>query len=178
MRSLRFATTSDEKDKVAGEEDPTDANERTNSKSPLLMWLKTKWRFARGKPVEYTKGKLDMKSLTAKKREENTIWTLVRRDFTTYQWWNKVGLNEIVTAKKGMTNKEILAEVQNTNEFQRYKRYAIAFDDHVISLFGSGYYRPTRFIDKNATPVEMMARAQIWAEKKDCRSMSRNFWGC
>ncbi|KAG2784521.1 hypothetical protein JG687_00017392 [Phytophthora cactorum] len=37
MRSLRFATTSDEKDKVAGEEDPTDANERTNSKSPLLI---------------------------------------------------------------------------------------------------------------------------------------------
>ncbi|KAG6966080.1 hypothetical protein JG688_00006936, partial [Phytophthora aleatoria] len=62
-----------------------------------------------------------------------------------------------------MTNKEILAElkkIQNTQEFQRYKRYAAAFDDHMINMFGSGYNRPTEVFDKNATPLEKMARAQ------------------
>ncbi|KAG3018746.1 hypothetical protein PC119_g10542 [Phytophthora cactorum] len=49
--------------------------------------------------------------------------------------------------------------------FQLYKRYAIAFDDHIVNRFGSLYYRPTEFIDKNATPLEKMARAQVWAEQ-------------
>ncbi|KAF1773070.1 hypothetical protein GQ600_8680 [Phytophthora cactorum] len=80
----------------------------------------------------------------------------------------------------GMTNKEILAElkkIQNTQEFQRYKRYAAAFDDHMINMFGSGYNRPTEFFDKNSTPLEKMARAQVWAETSRDKQYVKEFLG-
>ncbi|KAG2784522.1 hypothetical protein PC129_g19309 [Phytophthora cactorum] len=82
--------------------------------------------------------------------------------------------------EKGMTNKEILAElkkIQNTQEFQRYKRYAAAFDDHMINMFGSGYNRPTEFFDKNSTPLEKMARAQVWAETSRDKQYVKEFLG-
>ncbi|KAG6947438.1 hypothetical protein JG688_00015560 [Phytophthora aleatoria] len=200
----KIAKTSDEKASATIHDDPTDADERANPISKLLSEISDKiplsWKIRgwleRGKPVEYVQEKMGMKGLEgveltthknfprleryANKLEEYTIWDLVRRDITTTQWWNRVEVNQKVTRKEGMTNKEILAElkkVQNTNEFQRYKRYAIAFDDHIISLFGSGYYRPTRFIDKDATPVEKMARAQVWAEKKRRPEHVKEFLG-
>ncbi|KAG2784685.1 hypothetical protein PC129_g22628 [Phytophthora cactorum] len=203
-RSLRLAKTSDEKDSATIHDDPTDADERANPISELFskisdkipLSVKTGVWFERGKPVEYVQEKLGMKDLKgvhltthknfprlvryAIKLEEYTIWKLVRRDFTTTQWWNRVGVNKKVTWKEGMTNKETLAElkkVQNTDEFKRYKPYAIAFDDHIINFFGSRYHRPTRFIDENATPVEKMARAQVWAEKERRPEYVKEFLG-
>ncbi|KAG3111821.1 hypothetical protein PI124_g8942 [Phytophthora idaei] len=203
-RSLRLAKTFDEKASATIHDDPTDADERASPISKLLSkisdkiplsWKTTMW-LERGKPVEYVQEKLGMKGLKgvqltthknfprlkryANKLEEYTIWKLVREGFTTTQWWNHVGVNKKVTWKEGMTNMEILAElmkIQNTQEFQRYKRYAVAFDDHMINMFGSGYNRPTKFFDKNATPLEKMARAQVWAETERDIQYSKELLG-
>ncbi|KAG6950531.1 hypothetical protein JG688_00014110, partial [Phytophthora aleatoria] len=142
---------------------------------------KTTWWLERSKPVEYVKEKLGVKGLTGNyKLEKYTIWKLVRTAYTTYPWWDDVGLNKMTTVKGGMSPDDIIAQlkkVQKTEEFQRYKRYAIAFDDHVVNLFGSGYYRPTQFIDESATPLEKMASAQIWAEEGRPDRYVREFLG-
>ncbi|ETO73697.1 hypothetical protein F444_10372 [Phytophthora nicotianae P1976] len=86
---------------------------------------------------------------------------------STYKWWNLVGLNKLVPAKKDLTYEEITAvlkNIQSTEEFRVYKHFAADFDEHMINMFGSSYNRPEVFFDKNATPLEKMARAQIWAE--------------
>ncbi|ETP42935.1 hypothetical protein F442_10193, partial [Phytophthora nicotianae P10297] len=201
-RSLRL-TQADENDSSTIQ-DRTDAEERANLISTFfskigdhvpLSW-KTRLWLERSKPVDYVKEKLGMKGLTGARLMEHEnyprlvwyadtlegykIWKLVRRDYTTTYWWDRKGLDQMVSAKKDMTNDEIFAQlnkIKATPAFKSYKRYAVEFDDHIINMFGSGYYRPTRFIDENATPVEKMARTQIWVEKERPPEYVKEFLG-
>lgn len=199
-RTLRLAETALENGNIPGE---NEAEERANAISSVVskisdkvpLSVKSAWWLERSKPVEYVKEKMGMKGLVgaelkahrnyqhwvsyADKLEENTIWKLVRQGFSTFQWWNRVGLDKMVTVKDEMTITEILQlkKIQSTNEFQSYKRYANDFDDHMISMFGSGYYRPTQFFDKSAPPLEIMARTQIWAENGRADHHVREFLG-
>ncbi|KAF4129221.1 hypothetical protein GN958_ATG21485 [Phytophthora infestans] len=180
-----------------------DSSERANPISKflskindkVLVPLKIEWWLELGKPVDDLKKKLGMAGLTgnalvrhknyprlvryARKLEENTIWTLVHKDVSTYYWWNRVGLNRMVPDTEGMTTNELKAQlyrIKDTKEFQSYKRYAIAFDDYIIGLFGSGYNRPTKFFDENTTPLEKMARAKIWRETNRRKSDVKEFF--
>ncbi|KAG2785195.1 hypothetical protein PC129_g11304 [Phytophthora cactorum] len=50
--------------------------------------------------------------------------------------WKDVGLEKITT-------REQLKSIQNTQKFKLYKRYAIEFDEHIITMFGCAYTWPT-----------------------------------
>lgn len=166
-----------------------------------LSW-KTTWWLDRYKSVDYVEEKLGMKGLTnaeklvhknynrlerySKKLKENIIWRAVRRDVSTYRVWDDLGLNQKTTLHPTTTtwskvpDEEILAQlakIQKTEAFKEYKQYAVAYDAYKVSLFGSGYYRPTVFFDKNATPLEKMARIQIWVETKRPTMYVKEFLG-
>ncbi|EGZ13781.1 hypothetical protein PHYSODRAFT_513852, partial [Phytophthora sojae] len=79
-----------------------------------------------------------------------------RGGFPTYDIWVELGLGRVTSLAQ-------IEQVKNTNAYRIYKRYVNAFDDSVISTMGSGYHLPKLVSDK-ATPAEMTARAQIWAE--------------
>ncbi|KAG7390247.1 hypothetical protein PHYPSEUDO_008385 [Phytophthora pseudosyringae] len=197
-RSLRLVRTSNDNDDAG--EDSTDDEERgflSNISDKILLSIKTGWWLERRKSAEYVKKKLGLVELEGvaltrhvnyrrfvkyvDKLEENEIWTLVyTKRVSTTRIWDNVKLYRGATAEKNTPLDDVAAQlkgVQGTETFRYYRRYAIAFDDHMVSLFGSGYDRPTRFFDDNATPIEKFARAQFWAEKGRRKDHVKEFLG-
>ncbi|KAG6963506.1 hypothetical protein JG688_00008118 [Phytophthora aleatoria] len=80
------------------------------------------------------------------------------RGYSTYKMWKDVGLEKITT-------REQLKTIQNTQKFKLYKRYAIEFDEHIITMFGCAYTWPTWFIDREAAAAES-TREQRFGRKK------------
>ncbi|ETL26678.1 hypothetical protein L916_19691 [Phytophthora nicotianae] len=89
---------------------------------------------------------------------KNDFWTKAEGGYPTYSMWKLVGLDHIKTLGQ-------LAAIQSSEQFKLYKRYAIEFDEHILRRFQSTYSRPTWFLAKDAPPVEIYARAQIWGER-------------
>nr|QMU24842.1 PaRXLR18 [Phytophthora agathidicida] len=79
--------------------------------------------------------------------------------FSTYSFWKKFGLDDI-------TNLDGLTARRGTEGYRKYRRYVNEYDDNIESLTGSGYHKPSELIDKKASDMEKMARAQIWGERK------------
>ncbi|POM74916.1 Avirulence protein (Avh) [Phytophthora palmivora] len=118
--------------------------------------MKLSWWREMGKSDEYVKKKLGLQGLSGEELtshknyprfvkhldtvEKHKLWDIARGGFSTYS--------------KG-----------NTEAFRIYKRFVGIFDENMDNTLHSGY-KPPKKIDKNATPIEMYARAQVWAESK------------
>ncbi|KAI9993669.1 hypothetical protein PInf_015962 [Phytophthora infestans] len=79
---------------------------------------------------------------------------------------DNVDLTNATSMKEGASGDDVFAQLkanESIDPLRLYKRYAIASDNHIVNTFGSGYYDPTELIDKSASTMEKMARAQIWA---------------
>ncbi|KAF4036156.1 hypothetical protein GN244_ATG11797 [Phytophthora infestans] len=182
-RILRAAKTNNEIDNVEGS---PGEDERANSISSFLskarkkisLFVKTTVWLERYKSVDYVQEKLGMKGLTgaellshenykrlqnyAKNLRENIIWRDVRQDKSTYTVWNDTMQFELNSRRSG-----------EQEHLKKYEEYAVAFDDYQINLYSSD--RPAIFFDKNATPLEKMARIQIWVTTKRPKAYVKEF---
>ncbi|EEY55666.1 secreted RxLR effector peptide protein, putative [Phytophthora infestans T30-4] len=205
-RSLRLTETTEEKDSGVGEDGPKTADERSNPISNLFsqmrdklsLYFKTETWLELGKSSEYVKRKLGLEGLQGTKLtshknykrwvkyshrlEKNQLLAKAQRKYSTFKVWNEAGLEKI-TGKKvwnGMPAQEaidVLKSIQSSDSFKYYQCYITMYDGYMINLFGSGYYRPDRFIDERATAVEKMARAYIWADNGIDERYVREFLG-
>ncbi|KAF4149832.1 hypothetical protein GN958_ATG00963 [Phytophthora infestans] len=164
----------------------------------LSLYFKTETWLELGKSSEYVKRKLGLEGLQGTKLtshknykrwvkyshrlEKNQLLAKAQRKYSTFKVWNEAGLEKI-TGKKvwnGMPAQEaidVLKSIQSSDSFKYYQRYITMYDGYMINLFGSGYYRPDRFIDESATAVEKMARAYIWADNGIDERYVREFLG-
>ncbi|KAE8903784.1 hypothetical protein PF010_g27289 [Phytophthora fragariae] len=92
----------------------------------------------------------------ADKAEKYHLRKMVQGGFPTYEIWAELGFSRITDTRQ-------IEKIKHTSAYTTYKRYVNMFDDNILWTMGSGYYLP-KFASENATPAEMTARAQIWAE--------------
>lgn len=202
-RILRAAKTNNEIDNVEGSPGEDERANSISSflskaRKKISLFVKTTVWLERYKSVDYVQEKLGMKGLTgaellshenykrlqnyAKNLRENIIWRDVRQGKSTYTVWNDVGLNKKTAFDPKTTLwKEVpddairaqLEKIRGTRAFKKYEEYAVAFDDYQINLYSSD--RPAIFFDKNATPLEKMARIQIWVTTKRPKAYVKEF---
>ncbi|KAL4115161.1 hypothetical protein PRIC2_014055 [Phytophthora ramorum] len=150
--------------------------EKLGKNAKVLWWLETE------KTDDYVLKVLKLKGLRGsdltknanykyflkfkKRAENNRLNEWLGKDFTTYQVWKELGMQEFRTVDE-------LNQIRTTKAFGLYERYVNKFDDYVVRFMKAGYYPPKVMVDRGATGAEMTARVEIMAKAKRSESYAK-----
>ncbi|KAG7394163.1 hypothetical protein PHYBOEH_005582 [Phytophthora boehmeriae] len=83
-------------------------------------------------------------------------WITQRPPLPTFGAWRNLGLDKMALEGKK------LEQIKMTSEFKSYERYVLKFDRSIMSNWKVGF-KTEHMIPRDATPMEMTAKAEIWA---------------
>ncbi|KAL4165295.1 hypothetical protein KRP22_004024 [Phytophthora ramorum] len=152
------------------------AEERANLLSKIGKNLLVTWWLEIGKNEAYVMEALKLKGLSGSalikhknykyllkyvdkaERMKLTTWYYTKQ-FSTYQAWTKLGMQEVRTVEQ-------LNRIKKSDSFRIYKRYVNLFDDAVLRSWKAGYNPPVVMVARGASEAEVTARVQIMAQSK------------
>ncbi|KAG7377069.1 hypothetical protein PHYBOEH_001150 [Phytophthora boehmeriae] len=179
-RYLRTTKTADDNDEhnLTGVDDSTisaDTTERAGASPSMLTRakdrVKAKWWAETKASDDYVKNKLRLtgkseeilknhktyqRYLYTTERIEFSKWVAQKPPLPTFDAWRYLGLNKMVLQGKS------LKEIKKTAEFKSYEHYVRMFDQGISADWKVGY-KTEHMIPRYATPVEMTAKAELWA---------------